>query len=1254
MKTQQTSFASLLAVILFAIGSAPTLALDTDVYLKAQSVVRNDVPNVLIILDNSGSMTDSVPSTRPAYDPTVNYCTDDLDTKLGMYGSNAGKPNNCGNIAGRIFFSFNGNPPSYTTSTTSGSWFADTSGSWFDDTKNKCIDSGTAFSSAGRYSSAKIASWKSGNNWKSLNSQINSDMTYVDCNADGTTNGLSAGDPQFPRSSTSSAYTNTSGQAFVWTSFSTNAYPTLYSSNYMNYWYNTNLDTSRSKINIAKDAVDDVINSNKNIRFGLMVFNHNTNSDSTDTGNHGGRVIFKTNDMTDARRAAMVSTVNSILAETYTPLAETMWEAYRYYSAKSVDYGDNDPAFTPLRDTTAESGGNYITPFTFACQKSYIILVTDGDPTNDTNANTKIHGMTGNTLAGNSTCGNSSGSSCLANLTYYMHNNDIVSTLTGSQTVTTYTVGFGVGISASGLALLQNAATQGGGTYTSATDADQLASALQGYLTQILTETTSFTAPSLSINAFNKQYNNNDVYLSVFKPENGVAWDGNVKKYKLCTGADITAGRCAVLSDILDADNKKITDINNNIIDGARSFWSVSSDGSTVNAGGAGAVIPVPASRHMYTYYESGGPGYSGLTTPSTGIEIKVDINNNFYKAVKADPTLLGLPNTAVIPTDVDSLVNWMRGNDSYNKHGGGNRWAFGDPLHSRSVPITYGIDGSGNPIIKLFVGANDGTIRMINNDNSSGVEEWSFIPQEAYGIQYQLSQEADADHIYGMDGTPNFWVKDINNDGIIDPVAGDRVYMYIGMRRGGRNIYAFDVTPSATLTNQTASFTPKLMWVIKGGSGNFTQLGQTWSQPRVARIAYKCPTPVTGSVCDNNNPNKDDGRSRVVLMFAGGYDTNQDNAIPAGTDTMGNAIYMVDPLTGSLIWWASNNASASLKPSLSADLSKMKYGIPSDMTLVDTDGDGRTDRLYVGDMGGQIWRIDFDQKDFTATNNGTTAAYVFADMGCNGDLRSNNCTATTAQNQRKFFYPPAFAPVRDTAYSTNPNYDLIVIGSGDREDPLDLLTSNLVAPKSKEAVHNRIYALRDFNYKTGAPSTTPTTLNDDPATTPAILYDATANNLSTMTGVALQTEIDTLKNSKGWYIDLINSVAITVPNGGTTKWIGEKVLAPAKILDGILLMTTFTPANDTSATSTCSANEGVAKEWVLNPLNALGLGDFNKNGTLTRSGQIGGGIPSEVVVVFRPDGATGLINAGGKGGAPTGAVGIPQNGASRNYWNEE
>jgi type IV pilus assembly protein PilY1 len=1200
-------------------GTNPLLAMDTDIYLKAQAVAREDSPNVLIILDNSGSMS-TVITSRPAYDSAIDYCTGDLDALTGIAGANSGKPSTCGSISGRIYFSFSGSPPSMSST------------NWFSTSKNNCFSANSSLNNSGFYSGAKLARWKNGSNWGTLNGRTNNDITYVDCDADGSANGQTTGDNKFPRNSSSNSYTSNNGQAFNWSNYTSATSPTLYNSNYLNYWHNSTLAESRTRMDVAKDAVKSIIDANKTVRFGLMVFNENGDSDGTASGDHGGRLLYKIDTMTDARRTSMKAGVDSLVPITWTPLAETLWEAYRYFGGKSVDFGDNDASASPARDTSAESAGNYISPYAYNCQKGYVILVTDGDPTIDTAANSAI-----TTLIGSS-C---SGSSCLDDLARYIHDNDIYTGLPGDQKVNTYTIGFGGGISAAGLALLQQTATVGGGSYYTADNADQLSSALQGALAQILEKNTSFTSPSLSVNAFNRLYNRDDVYFALFKPSNSSGWEGNVKRYKLCTNADISVGLCNNLSDILDQTPQEIIDNSSKIIDGAWSYWTSNAsnpDGSDVIKGGAGENVPAPASRKIYTYVGD----YSGLSasSPGTAVAVKVEAANAFYTAVTADPTLLGLPATATT-AEVDNLVNWMRGQDSYDRDADGStidsRWMLGDPLHSRPVAITYGavtgVSGPdyNNPIIKLFVGTNDGSIRMINN--STGVEEWSFIPKEMYGIQYKLSQDADTDHPYGIDSTPNFLVTDVNNDGIIDPVAGDKVYMYVAMRRGGRNVYAFDVTPAATLTNLSGTVTPKLIWVMQGGSGSYTKLGQTWSRPLITRIRFKC----TGLTCDDTNPLTDDSESRIALVFAGGYDTNQDNAIPAGPDSVGNAVYIVDPFTGGRIWWTSSDSTASLV------LAQMKYSIPSDVALMDSDGDGNTDRLYVGDTGGQLWRIDLGTQ-ITSSSNGGSSGYVFADLGCTGGSRSNDCAATTAQNRRKFFYPPDVAQVKDTAYSSTANYDLVSIGSGDREDPLDLLTTNLTIG-SKEAVHNRVYAFRDYNYNTGAPSSAQTALTESD------LYDATANMLGTATGAALTAEIDTLKTKKGWYIDLKSSSAITVPNGLSTTWIGEKVLAKTAIFEGVIHVTTFTPANDTNASTTCSANEGVATQYALNAFTAVGEADFDNNGTKERSAQVGGGIPSEVVIIFRPDGTSGLI---GTSGGAAAAGGIGNQPPKRTYWYED
>jgi type IV pilus assembly protein PilY1 len=1252
-----------MAALLALPGIAPVNARDTDVYLMSPTVSRDDSPNVMIILDNSGSMDTNITS-RAAYDPAIDYCTGDLDTLIGA-GANAGKPSNCASISGRVYWSFGSTPTPPGTS----------SDRWFAASKNKCLDSASALASSGFYGGTKIAKWHGSGNrgWRTLRDYEDGDMTHVDCQADGSANGQTAGDGTFPRNSNSNPYTSSSNQAFNWNNFTSNSSPTLYSPNYVNYWNNSALSVTKTRMQVAKDAVKSIIDANKSVRFGLTVFNHNNSTP------HGGRVLMRVDTMDDVRRTTMKNLVDSLSANTWTPLAETLWESYRYLGGLDVTYGNPSSLQTPHQDSCAQniassycdsgalyratngqysdssgaivSGApvdatynddTYISPFKFGCQTAYIIYVTDGDPTNDTNANSDIVSLIG------SSC---DGSSCLDDLAGWMHDNDVYGGLPGKQVVNTYTIGFGGSISAGGLALLQQTATKGGGVYYSADDADQLSSALQGALTEILAVTSSFTAPSLSVNAFNKLFNRDDIYFALFKPSSSVAWDGNIKRLKLCNTDDVTSYGC-VFGEVIDANNAPAIDAQTSRIkDTSVSYWGSTADGAEVTQGGAGAQITLDSRvpRTLYTYRGA----YTGLSSssPATPVAVVATSGNSVYDAAINDPTILGLPDTSGSATDtnttdtaaVTKLISWMRGQDAYDTDIDSNitetrEWNFADPLHSRPVAMTYGSElTAGNPdpdkpIIKLFVGTNDGMVRIINN--STGLEEWAFMPKEMLDKQYTLSQDGDAEHVNGLDDSPAFLVIDNNNDGIIDPAANDKVYMYIGMRRGGRNLYAFDVTPSTKMTSQNDTVTPKLIWAIAGGSGDFAKLGETWSRPRIARIRAKC-TP--SSVCDDGDASTNDSESRMVLIFGGGYDTNQDSGIPTGTDSMGNAIYIVDPFTGSRIWWTSSDAGASLV------LSGMTYSIPSEITALDTNGDKSVDRLYVGDTGGQLWRIDLGDQ-IGGTGTGGSSGYKFADVGCSGGTRADNCSVTVNQDRRKFFYPPDVAQVKDTAFSNDANYDLVTIGSGDREDPLDLHTSNL--SPAQEAVHNRIYAFRDYNYKTGEPAAATSALTE------ANLYDATLNKLGTLTGAALQTEIDdNVKTSKGWYFDLKEASAITLTNGLTTTWVGEKVLAKTVIFDGVLFFTTFIPANDATAQTTCQANEGLGRYYEVNYLTGTAAYDLDGDGTLDRFGIAGGGIPSEVIIVIRDGGVTGLV--GTSGGAKQVA---PGGGDTRykTYWRDE
>ena len=215
-------------------------------------------------------------------------------------------------------------------------------------------------------------------------------------------------------------------------------------------------------------------------------------------------------------------------------------------------------------------------------------------------------------------------------------------------------------------------------------------------------------------------------------------------------------------------------------------------------------------------------------------------------------------------------------------------------------------------------------------------------------------------------------------------------MYLYVGMRRGGKAYYAFDITNPES---------PQLMWTIDK-SGDFAELGYTFSNPRVGLVSSS-------------------GGPLPVVMFAGGYDMNKDARGVVGTnDTEGNAIYVVNAETGQLVWKARRGTGGSASVFEHANL---KDSIPSSLAVGDTDGDGLTDRFVVGDTGGNVWRGDIHGPD-TSLWKLTLLASLGRHSGSGID------------NDRRFFHRPDLVPSKDSGGM----FDGVVIGSGNRPNPLD------------------------------------------------------------------------------------------------------------------------------------------------------------------------------------------------------------------------
>ena len=540
---------------------------------------------------------------------------------------------------------------------------------------------------------------------------------------------------------------------------------------------------------------------------------------------------------------------------------------------------------------------------------------------------------------------------------------------------------------------------------------DELIATLEEVFRQILSVSTTFVAASVPVNVFNRAEITDNVYIALFQVDEQARpyWVGNVKKLRLTGANDASADGVLV-----DALGDPAIAADGRIRFDALTEWTIPSalppadvdagevegrDGRTVNRGGTGQRVPGFISGSPQEANGLGGRTIYFDRTPKALANLNVD--ELTASALQADFDV-------ATAEEAEQLIRYARGLDIDDLDGDGEtseprEWLFGDALHSRPLPINYGNSGGysspENPAIYIAVATNDGFLRMIRNTTmggaQSGEEVWAFMPRKAMAAQKVLRANGTGiKHPYTVDGAPVAFIQDRNRDGSIVSSDGDRVYLYVGMRRGGKAYYAFDVTNPEN---------PSLMWTIEKG-GDFAELGYTFSNPRVGLV---------------NSP---DGPLPVV-MFAGGYDLNKDTRGSVGTDdTEGNAIYVVNAETGQLVWKTVQGGDGG--SSTVFEHPRLTDSIPSTLATGDTDGDGLTDRLVVGDTGGNVWRADIQGPDTSLWK-----LTLLASLGRHGE------GASGIASDRRFFHRPDLVPSKDG----DGMFDAVVIGSGNRPNPLDI-----------------------------------------------------------------------------------------------------------------------------------------------------------------------------------------------------------------------
>ena len=422
-------------------------------------------------------------------------------------------------------------------------------------------------------------------------------------------------------------------------------------------------------------------------------------------------------------------------------------------------------------------------------------------------------------------------------------------------------------------------------------------------------------------------------------------------------------------------------------------------------------------------------------------------------------------------------------------------RSQMGDPIHSQPIIVNYGTDDSA-----IFVATNQGMLHSF--DTSTGEENFAIMPKTLLqNLHHFYKDTSSLEHKYGLDGD------------MILRTVGDNKYLYVGMRRGGRNYYVFDVTQKTS---------PTLKFKIEGGAGTLAKLGQTWSRPTITKVNMG-------------------GQVKNVMIVGGGYDDAQDDRAIRANDVVGNAVFMFDADTGSLLWHASNEDA-------DLNLTNMTYSVPGRISVIDRDNDGFADHMYVADMGGQLFRLDIYNG-----NSGTNfiKGARIADFG--GD---------TAETNRHFYYGP---DVTEIALGDELYYG-IALGSGWRASPLDTVVEDNFYMLKDSGVFKRDvngnYTFMQTVYESG-------------------MYNATSHALNSSDEGERELASQDFANKAGWYLNL------------TTN--GEKVLSSPLIIDYKVFFTTYVPA--VSSTSACAPPTGNSRAYLVSMFNGNAVTDVNNDG---------------------------------------------------------
>lgn len=721
-------------------------------------------------------------------------------------------------------------------------------------------------------------------------------------------------------------------------------------------------------------------------------------------------------------------------------------------------------------------------------------------------------------------------------------------------------------------------------------------------------------------------------YYPILQAEVGkstAVWSGNLKKYSLNEGTLYGKSNAALFSDIAGKLNPSTEDL--------WSAVSVTKDGAVANdlvtSGGFFSNLKTPDTgvnniRTLYLEDNSAentpvirkfgvtSAGKLTLTNLSDTSGDAISATNTFndtaiYSRDKINYLLQFLGFTLTDAQKTQSLTDLvLTAPPSAVKH-------LGATIHSTPSMVSYSadLDATTGAVTDTrddyaLFGSSDGMVHMVNADNytttgNGGRELLAFMPKLMLDKQPEALINGTSTEVgkpyFGVDApwlvSANYFYDLDNNRVTVTPCAADTtidpsntrdcrntyVRAYGGLRMGGEGMYGLDLTDKNN---------PKMLFRIDSTTTGFDRMGQIWSKPTKAKIA-------TGidSTTKKVNAYKD------VLVFGGGYDTcYEDENYQVGTTTstlsnqksqacnrttatesLGNAVYMVDAKTGALIWSATKTANA-VSGATNTTVSTLSNSIVGGITVLDRNNDGYMDQLYFADLGGQVFRADFTNAGFIKPVSSGTAAPAPEDSFSNTRvvrMLQPAFSGTDIKYNHRFYERPAVSFYRgDSTFNNSRLFAVVNVISGDRSSPLSKL-------RSSDAYADRLYGIMDtdvtladkilyaddFTTRTETGSTVKVQKINDLATSDLYAFDTTSTSALSledkkdmMYKAATSTMPATgVKTKKGWYYPLTRF-------DGFDKVKYTKGVGKSEVIDSFLYTTVYNPDMNYGVTESCSA----------------------------------------------------------------------------------